>query len=399
MSENENNAPTLVFDAQPEPAAQAVTEEAPAAPAPTLVFEEQAAAPEAKEEKPLDAEESKLTEAEKAQVEAFSKQIDLNNSNAILQYGTGTQKKIADFSTSALESVKTKDLGEVGKLLSGVVVDLKSIGSDEEEKGGLFGLFKKGKNKIDTYRAQYSKAETNIDNVAKQLEGHQVTLLKDVAMLDNMYELNHNYFKELTMYILAGKQKLKYVNEVEIPELRAKAEKSGSQEDAQAVNDLVSLANRFEKKVYDLELTRTISLQMGPQIRLLQNNDTLMSEKIQSMLVNTIPLWKNQMVIALGLQHSKEAAAATHAVSEMTNEMLKKNAEVLKTATIETAKESERGIVDIETLKQTNASLISTMDEVIKIQDEGHQKRVAAEEELQKMEAEMRDKLLIIKKA
>ncbi|MCR4927605.1 MAG: toxic anion resistance protein [Lachnospiraceae bacterium] len=398
MSENENNAaPTLVFDAQPqEQEAPKLDAAEPAAP--SLVFEQQAAPEEAKVEKPLDPEESKLTDAEKAQVEAFSKQIDLNNSNAIIQYGAGAQKKIADFSTSALESVKTKDLGEVGKLLSGVVVDLKSIGDDEEEKGGLFGLFKKGKNKIDTYRAQYSKAETNIDNVSKQLEGHQVTLLKDVAMLDNMYELNHNYFKELTMYILAGKQKLKHVNEVEIPELKAKAEKSGSQEDAQAVNDLVSLANRFEKKIYDLELTRTISLQMGPQIRLLQNNDTLMSEKIQSMLVNTIPLWKNQMVIALGLQHSKEAAAATHAVSEMTNEMLKKNAEILKTATIETAKESERGIVDIETLKQTSASLISTMDEVIKIQDEGHQKRMAAEEELQKMEQEMRDKLLTVRK-
>lgn len=385
----DNATPTLVFEAQPE---------APAAP--TLEFgatETQEAAPAAAVEKPLDSEESKLTDAEKEQVKAFAQQIDLNNSNAILQYGAGAQKKIADFSTSALESVKTKDLGEVGKLLSGVVVDLKSIGQDEEEKGFL-GIFKKGKNKIDTYRAQYSKAETNIDNVAKQLEGHQVTLLKDVAMLDNMYELNHNYFKELTMYILAGKQKLKHVNEVEIPELKAKAEASGSQEDAAAVKDLVDLANRFEKKIYDLELTRTIALQMGPQIRLLQNNDTLMSEKIQSMLVNTIPLWKNQMVIALGLQHSKEAAQAAHAVSEMTNEMLKKNADMLKTATIETAKESERGIVDVETLKQTNASLISTMDEVIKIQDEGHAKRMAAEEELAKMEQEMKEKLLTIRK-
>lgn len=394
----ENEMPTLVFN-EPEP--QAAVAEEPAAPAaPTLVFEETQAAPAPAVEAPkqLDSEESKLTDAEKAQVESFAQQIDLNNSNAILQYGSGAQKKIADFSTSALESVRTKDLGEVGKLLSGVVVDLKNIGSDEEEKG-FFGLFKKGKNKVDSMRAQYSKAETNIDNVSKQLEGHQVTLLKDVAMLDNMYELNQNYFKELTMYIIAGKKKLQHVNEVELPALKAKAEASGSQEDAQAVNDLASLANRFEKKIYDLELTRTISIQMGPQIRLLQNNDTIMSEKIQSMLVNTIPLWKNQMVIALGLQHSQDAAKATHAVTEMTNEMLKKNSEMLKVATVETAKEAERGIVDIETLKTTNANLISTLDEVIKIQDEGHQKRMAAEEELQKMEQEMKEKLIAFKRS
>lgn len=372
-------------------------------PVPTLTFgaEEEdgnAAAAEAKFEEPvpaMDPEEAKLSVQEQQMVEQFSQTIDLNNSNAILQYGAGAQKKIADFSTTALENVRTKDLGEVGKLLANVVTELKSF--DVEEEKGIKGWFKKSSNKITSIRAQYAKAEVNVTAVSQALENHQVQLLKDVAMLDKMYDLNLAYFKELSMYILAGKKKLEHTKNVELPELMKKAQETGLQEDAQAVNDLTSLANRFEKKLHDLELTRMISLQMGPQIRLLQNNDTLMSEKIQSTLVNTIPLWRSQMVIAIGVAHSQEAAEATREATEMTNALLKKNAETLKLATIETAKESERGIVDIETLKATNQSLISTLDEVMKIQDEGRQKRAAAEVELQKMENEMKEKLLTMK--
>lgn len=372
-------------------------------PVPTLTFgaEEEdgnAAAAEAKFEEPVpatDPEEAKLSVQEQQMVEQFSQTIDLNNSNAILQYGAGAQKKIADFSTTALENVRTKDLGEVGKLLANVVTELKSF--DVEEEKGIKGWFKKSSNKITSIRAQYAKAEVNVTAVSQALENHQVQLLKDVAMLDKMYDLNLAYFKELSMYILAGKKKLEHTKNVELPELMKKAQETGLQEDAQAVNDLTSLANRFEKKLHDLELTRMISLQMGPQIRLLQNNDTLMSEKIQSTLVNTIPLWRSQMVIAIGVAHSQEAAEATREATEMTNALLKKNAETLKLATIETAKESERGIVDIETLKATNQSLISTLDEVMKIQDEGRQKRAAAEVELQKMENEMKEKLLTMK--
>jgi uncharacterized protein YaaN involved in tellurite resistance len=372
-------------------------------PVPTLTFGEPeaevtTAVAETRFEEPvpvMDPEETKLTTQEQQMVEQFSQTIDLNNSNAILQYGAGAQKKIADFSTSALESVKTKDLGEVGKLLANVVTELKSF--DVEEEKGIKGWFKKSSNKITSIRAQYAKAEVNVTEVSHALENHQVQLLKDVAMLDKMYELNLTYFKELSMYILAGKKKLEHTKNVEIPALTKKAQETGLQEDAQAVNDLTALANRFEKKIHDLELTRMISLQMGPQIRLLQNNDTLMSEKIQSTLVNTIPLWRSQMVIAIGVAHSQEAAEATRETTEMTNALLKKNAESLKMATIETAKESERGIVDIETLKATNQSLISTLDEVMKIQDEGRQKRAAAEVELQKMEQEMKEKLLTMK--
>jgi uncharacterized protein YaaN involved in tellurite resistance len=372
-------------------------------PVPTLTFgepeaEETTAVAETRFEEPvpvMDPEETKLTTQEQQMVEQFSQTIDLNNSNAILQYGAGAQKKIADFSTSALESVKTKDLGEVGKLLANVVTELKSF--DVEEEKGIKGWFKKSSNKLTSIRAQYAKAEVNVTEVSHALENHQVQLLKDVAMLDKMYELNLTYFKELSMYILAGKKKLEHTKNVEIPALTKKAQETGLQEDAQAANDLTALANRFEKKLHDLELTRMISLQMGPQIRLLQNNDTLMSEKIQSTLVNTIPLWRSQMVIAIGVAHSQEAAEATREATEMTNALLKKNAESLKMATIETAKESERGIVDIETLKATNQSLISTLDEVMKIQDEGRQKRAAAEVELQKMEQEMKEKLLTMK--
>lgn len=338
-----------------------------------------------------------LSPEEQKQVDEFAAMIDLNNSQAIMQYGAGPQKKIADFSETALNNVRTKDMGEIGQLLTDVVSELKSLETGEEEKGFL-GLFKKSSNKLAAMKAKYDKAEVNVNKISKVMEEHQITLLKDVAMLDKMYELNLNYFKELSMYILAGKQKLEQAQQTELPKLLAKAEQSGLAEDTQKAKDFAALCNRFEKKVHDLELTRMISLQMGPQIRLIQENDTAMSEKIQSTLVNTIPLWKSQMVIAIGVSHSAEAAKAQREVSDMTNELLKKNAETLKTATIETARESERGIVDIETLKQTNEQLITTLDEVMKIQSEGRERRKLAEAELQNIEGEMRRKLLEISK-
>jgi uncharacterized protein YaaN involved in tellurite resistance len=315
-----------------------------------------------------------LTPEEKKMVADFAAKIDLRSSNAILQYGAGAQKKIADFSESALENVKTKDLGEVGDMLAGVVTELKSFDEEEEEKG-IFGFFKKGGNKLANMKAKYDKAEVNVNRICDALEGHQIQLMKDIAMLDKMYELNTTYFKELSMYIAAGKKKLQDVVTTELPELEAKAARSGLPEDAQAVNDLNALCNRFEKKIHDLELTRTISLQMAPQIRLVQSNDTVMSEKIQSTLVNTIPLWKSQMVLAIGVENSSRAAKAQREVTDMTNELLRKNAEKLKLATVETAKESERGIVDIETLKATNESLISTLDEVMKIQQKREERQ------------------------
>lgn len=334
-----------------------------------------------------------LSPEEQKMVNDFVEQIDLNNTQMILQYGAGSQKKIADFSENALSSVRTKDMGEIGQLLTDVVSELRSFEEEEEEKGFL-GLFKKGSNKLSNMKVKYDKAEVNINKVCKVMEEHQITLLKDVAMLDKMYELNLNYFKELSMYILAGKKKLEQARNVELAELLAKAEQSGLPEDAQKAKDFSSMCERFEKKLYDLELTRTISLQMAPQIRLIQSNDTIMSEKIQSTLVNTIPLWKSQMVIAIGLNHSADAAKAQREVSNMTNELLRKNAEALKIATVETAKEAERGIVDIETLTATNQTLISTLDEVRKIQDEGRAKRQSAEAELLRIETEMRSKLL-----
>ncbi len=345
-----------------------------------------------KQEPALD--DSILTEEERRTVDAFAKQIDLTNSSLVLQYGAGTQKKMADFSESALENVRSKDLGEVGDLLSGVVRELKSF--DEEEEKGFFGIFKKASNKIESMKAKYAKAETNVNEIIKVLEKHQVQLLKDTALLDKMYDLNLTYFKELSMYILAGKKKLQEVRDGELAQLTAKAQASGLPEDAQAAKDLDSMCNRFEKKIHDLELTRMISIQTAPQIRLVQNNDTLMVEKIQSTIVNTIPLWKSQMVLALGVEHSTQAAAAQREVTDMTNELLRKNAEKLKMATIDTAKESERGIVDIETLKATNESLISTLDEVMNIQKEGRQKRAEAEAELRTMENELKTKLLQI---
>lgn len=341
-------------------------------------------------------EENILSEEERQMAEKFAEQIDLTNSNMILQYGAGTQKKMADFSESALENVRTKDLGEVGNLLSGVVKELKSF--DEEEEKGFLGIFKKSSNKITAMKTKYAKAETNVNQICKVLESHQVQLMKDVALLDKMYELNLTYYKELTMYIVAGKKKLNEVRNGELQNLLQKAQSTGLAEDAQAAKDLDSMCNRFEKKLHDLELTRQISMQTAPQIRLVQGNDTLMVEKIQSTIVNTIPLWKSQMVLGLGVEHSAQAAAAQREVTNMTNELLKKNAEKLKMATIDTVKESERGIVDIETLKQTNESLISTLDEVMHIQQEGREKRKAAEQEMQKLEMDLKQKLLQIQK-
>ena len=366
-------------------------------PAPTLTLETEQPAQELqtapkKEEAPV-LDDSSLTPEEKKMVDDFAKKIDLTNTSLVMQYGAGAQKKMADFSGSALDNVRTKDLGEVGELLTGVVSELRNFDVDEEEKG-FFGFFKRTSNKLNTMRAKYEKAEGNINKVCESLEQHQVQLMKDVALLDKMYELNKVYFKELSMYILAGKKKLQKVQQEDLPALAAKAKASGLPEDAQAANDLAAMCNRFEKKLHDLELTRMVSIQMAPQIRLVQNNDTLMSEKIQSTLVNTIPLWKSQMVLAMGITHSQQAAQAQREVTDMTNELLRRNAQTLKMATVETAKESERGIVDIETLKAANESLISTLDEVIHIQDEGRQKRREAEVELGRIENELKQKLL-----
>ena len=370
--------------------------------APTLTFDfpgtEEKPQPVAKKEEPKEeAYEVQLTPQEQKMVDDFAAQIDLSNTQMVMQFGAGSQKKIADFSENALNSVRTKDLGEVGDMLTDVVKQLKEFDEEEEEKGFL-GIFKKGSNKLSNMKAKYDKAEVNVDKICSALEQHQITLLKDVAMLDKMYELNLNYFKELSMYILAGKQRLEKANKEELPALVEKAKQSGLPEDSQAAKDFAQMCNRFEKKIHDLELTRMVALQMAPQIRMIQSNDTAMSDKIQSTLVNTIPLWKNQMVIAIGLNHSTQAAKAQREVSDMTNELLKKNAEALKVATVETAKESERGIVDIETLQATNQTLISTFDEVMKIQEEGREKRKNAEIELQKIENEMRAKLLEMSK-
>ena len=372
-------APTLTLDPFAEAKAEIVEKK------PEELVEEQAVP------------EMELTPEEQKQVDDFAAQIDLTNTQAVLQYGAGSQKKIADFSETALSNVRTKDMGEVGNLLTDVVAQLK--GFDTEEEKGFFGLFKKSGDKLSNLKAKYDKAEANITKICDAMESHQVVLLKDVAVLDKLYQLNLNYFKELSMYILAGKKKLAHAKSVELPELLEKAQKSGLPEDTQAAKDFAAMCERFEKKIYDLELTRAISLQMAPQIRLIQSNDIAMSEKIQSTLVNTIPLWKSQMVIAIGLDHATDAAKAQRAVSDMTNELLKKNAEALKVASVETAKESERGIVDIETLKSTNQTLMTTLDEVMKIQEEGRARRQSAEEDLQRIENEMRDKLLEMSRA
>ena len=384
----DNNLPELTLTPDTAIAAEipslTLTPEAPATPA----------APEVKKEvEPVVLDESMLTEQERAAVNEFSKKIDVRDTNQVLQYGAAAQKSVASFSESALANVRNKDMGEIGEDLSRLVVELKGFGAAEEKKG-LAGLFKKTGNRIEAMKAQYSKVESNVDKIAQNLENHQITLLKDVAMFDQMYELNLKYYKELTMYILAGKKRLEDVRSGELEELRKKAEASGLAEDAQAYNDLVSMCDRFEKKLHDLELTRMVSIQMGPQTRLLQNNDTLMIEKIQSSLVNTIPLWKSQMVLALGMEHSRQATAAQNAVTEMTNELLKKNADTLKVGTIATAKEAERSVVDIETLQHTNQQLISTLDEVARIQKEGAAKRKEAEAELGRIEGELKQKLM-----
>lgn len=372
METKENMTPTLTLDPFKEAEKQDIIEQRPAEP------------------EPMD--DSILTPEEQKMVDDFAQQIDLDDSTTILQYGAGTQKKMADFSESALEKVRSKDLGEVGDLLSSVVTELK--GFDTEEEKGLFGFFKKGKNKIEALKTRYAKVETNIESICKVLEGHQIQLLKDIAVMDKMYEANLTYFKELTMYILAGKKKLEQTRDTELAQLLEKAKASGLPEDVQAAKDLESKCQRFEKKLHDLELTRTISIQTAPQIRMVQGNNTLMVEKIQSTLVNTIPLWKSQMVLALGVAHSGEAVRAQREVTDMTNELLRKNAETLKMATVDTARETERGIVDIETLQHTNQTLISTLDEVMDIQQEGRRKRAEAETELRRMENELKEKLL-----
>lgn len=337
--------------------------------------------------------EAVLTPEEREQVEAFVKQIDLSNTSGILNYGVGTQKKLADFSQKAIDNVRTRDMGEVGNMLSGLVGELKDFDVSEEEKG-FAAFFKRKANKVEALKTKYAKVEANVQTVSDELEKHQVQLLKDADLMDKMYELNLSYFHELTMYIAAGKKKLEEVRGGELAELQKRAEESGLPEDAQKAKDLAEQCDRFEKKIYDLELTRTVAMQTAPEIRMVQNSDTLMAEKIQSTIVNTIPLWKNQMVIAIGLEHANQAARAEREVNDMTNQLLQKNAAALKTATVETARESERGIVDIETLKSTNQTLISAMDEILKIQTEGKEKRRTAEGELVQIESELKQKLL-----
>lgn len=349
----------------------------------------------AKEIIPVTVEETPLTAEEQAAVDSFSQKIDLTDSTMILQYGSGAQKNIADFSAGALESVKTKDMGEIGDMISGLVVELKSFDAEEERKG-LLGLFQKGTRKLEAMKAKYGKVEANVDRIAGQLEDHQVVLLKDIAVLDQLYDKNLDYFKQLSMYILAGKKTLERERATTLARLQQQAQTTGLAEDAQAANDYSNQCLRFEKKLHDLELTRMISVQMGPQIRLIQNNDSMLVEKIQSSLNNTIPLWKSQMVLALGLEHSRQALEAQREVTDLTNELLKKNADALRLGTIETAKESERSIVDIETLQHTNQSLISTLDEVLQIQKDGAQKRREAEAELGRIEGELKQKLLTI---
>ena len=392
MNENENVMPELTLDAKAVAAPTLTLEEEVA---PTLSLEPAQVKNEMvveKTENPIGVDDSMLSEAEKKQVDAFVKQIDIKDSNIVLQYGSGAQKKMAAFSEKAIENVKTKDMGEVGKLLSDVVIELKGF-NDEEDKG-IFGFFKKQGNKLQMLKTKYDKADVNIGKITDALETHQVTLMKDTAMLDKMYELNLAHFKELTMYIIAGKKRLYEVRNTELKELLAKAEASGKPEDAQAARDLDAQCTRFEKKLYDLELTRTVAMQTAPQIRIVQENDIVMSEKIQSTLVNTIPLWKTQMALALGIEHAGQAAKAERAVNDMTNQLLAKNAEMLHQASVEVAKESERGIVDIETLTKTNETLIKTFDEVMQIQKEGREKRAAAEVEMARIEAELKNKVL-----
>ena len=384
MSEEKSFIPALTLEPN---AAQteAAVEEAPAA-------EKQA------EQTPVEKLDiSSLSPAEQAAVRDFSEKIDIKNTDQIMNYGSAAQKNISEFSDAALSSVRTKDLGECGDMLSELVVELKGLNFDEEEKKGFLGLFKKASQTIAEKKAQFDKAEVNVDKIVEELEKHEITLMKDISMMDKMYEKNEEYMKELTMYILAGKLKIEHLRNVELPEYVAKAKETGLPEDAQAANDFANLIGRFEKKIHDLELTRTISVQMAPQIRMVQNNDSLMAEKIRSSIVNTIPLWKNQMVLALSLYHSEQAMQAQRNVTDVTNELLMKNAKTLHQGSVNVAKESERGIVDMETLKQTNLELIATLDEVRQIQDDGRARRAQAEDELARIEGELKDKLLEMK--
>ncbi len=386
MSEENSFIPSLTL----EPNAQAVAAAAQEA--------EEAKPEEKQEEIPVERLElEKLSPAEQAAVKEFSKKIDILNTEQVLNYGSAAQKNISEFSDSALSAVRTKDLGEVGDMLSNLVVELKGMNFDPEQKKGLRGLFNKTRQDLASVKAQYDKAEVNVDKIVEELEKHEVVLLKDISMMDRMYDKNQEYMKELTMYIIAGKLKIQELREVELPEMQRKAKESGLPEDAQAANDFANMIGRFEKKIHDLELTRTISLQMSPQIRLIQNNDTLMSEKIRSSIVNTIPLWKSQMVLGLSMYHSEEAMKAQREVTDVTNQLLESNAKKLHQGSVNVARESERGIVDIETLKKTNLELIATLDEVRKIQDEGRAQRLQAEEELGRIEGQLKQKLLEMK--
>ncbi|MCR4932785.1 MAG: toxic anion resistance protein [Lachnospiraceae bacterium] len=396
MAEMESNVPTLTLEpTEPVGAPGAMAEIAKSAVEEDAKKEAEAAKQAERDANAIHVNEDMLTEEEKKAVNEFYQKIDIKDSNMVMQYGASAQKNIANFSESALNSVKTKDLGEIGQDLASLVTELKTVG--EVEKKGISGFFQKKKHELDALKNTYAKAEANVDKIVANLENHQVVLMKDIAMFDQMYDLNMKYYKELTMYIVAGKKRLEQVRAEDLEELRKKAEETGAQEDAQAYNDFANLCNRFEKKLHDLELTRMISIQMGPQTRLLQNNDTQMLEKIQSSLINTIPLWKSQMVLALGIEHGRQATEAQAAVTEMTNSLLKKNADTLKMATIATAKEAERSVVDIETLKHTNEQLITTLDEVMKIQTDGAQKRKEAEAELGRIEGELKKKLMELK--
>lgn len=378
------------------PAAPSLTlDAAPAAPTLTLdPAADEKVIEESKKATPMQVEDTPLSPEEQKMVNDFAEKIDITNSQMVLQYGAASQKKLSDFSETALSRVKTKDMGETGELITSLISELQGFDAGAEQPKGIFGFFKKTTNSIEQLKTRYDSADKNVERIKAQLEDHQVTLMKDITMLDKMYELNLVYFKELTMYILAGKKKLAEVRANDLKAAQEKAQRTQLPEDAQAARDLADLCDRFEKKLYDLELTRNVSIQMGPQIRLIQSNDTMMAEKIQTTIVNTIPLWKNQMVLALGLHHTQQAMQAQRAVTNMTNELLKKNAETLKMSTIETAKESERGIIDIETLVQTNQSLIDTINEVMTIQQEGHTKRVEAEKTLYQMENDLKKKLL-----
>lgn len=381
------------------PAAPSLTlDAAPAAPTLTLdpAADEKVIA-ESKKATPVQVEDTPLSPEEQKMVNDFAEKIDITNSQMVLQYGAASQKKLSDFSETALSRVKTKDMGETGELITNLISELQGFDATTEQPKGIFGFFKKTSNSIEQLKTRYDSADKNVERIKAQLEDHQVTLMKDITMLDKMYELNLVYFKELTMYILAGKKKLAEVRANDLKAAQEKAQRTQLPEDAQAARDLADLCDRFEKKLYDLELTRNVSIQMGPQIRLIQSNDTMMAEKIQTTIVNTIPLWKNQMVLALGLAHTQKAMQAERAVTDMTNDLLKKNADALKMGTIETAKESQRGVVDIETLQQTNKSLIETLDELNKIQSEGRAKRAAAEQELTRIEDELKQKMMEIR--